>query len=212
MGIGITQFDLLVLILLLISAGVGFARGAVLEVVSLLALVMGAAIAVFALHDTAPWFQRWLHPGWLASGSALLIVFVIIYSIVRAAGAVIARQVQETDLLGALDRSLGLAIGLLRGLLVLGALNLMFIAATPEDLRPHWIVGASTWPLAQDMGRALTALAPRGLDLAGRVKPAFDNALHDARHDAIDDRLKSEGYDARQRREIEDLVEKRDER
>jgi len=212
MGLGLTQFDFIVLILLLISAGVGFARGAVLEIVSLLALVMGAAIAVFALHDTAPWFQRWLHPGWLATGAALIVVFLVVYMVVRAAGAVIARQVQEAEFLGALDRSLGLAIGLVRGLFVLGALNLMFIAATPEDLRPHWIVGASTWPLAQDMGKALSALAPRGLDLAGRVKPAFDNALHDVKHDAIDDRLKSEGYDPRQRREIEDLVEKRDER
>ena len=212
MGLGLTQFDLIVLALLLISAAVGFARGAVLEIVSLLALVMGAAIAVFSLHITAPWFQRFLHPGWLATGAALLLVFVVIYGIVRAAGAVIARHIQEAEFLGALDRSAGLAIGLLRGLLVLGVLDLMFIAATPEDLRPHWIVGASTWPLAQDMGKAITALAPQGMDLAGRIKPAFDNALGEAYHDAIDDRLKSEGYDARQRREIEDLMEKRDER
>ena len=212
MGLGLTQFDFVVLILLLISAVAGFARGAGAEVVSLLALVMGAAVAVFALHDTAPWFQKWLHPGWLATGAALILVFVLVFGIVRAAGAVIARQVQETEFLGTLDRSLGLAIGLLRGLLVLGALDLMFNAATPEDLRPHWIVGASTWPLAQDMGKALTALAPSGMDIAGRVKPAFDNAIGGAKHDAIDDRLKSEGYDARQRRQIEDLVEKRDER
>ena len=84
----------------------------------------------------------------------------------------------------------------------------MFNAATPKDLQPRWIVGATTWPLAQNMGRLLTAVAPKGLDIAGRLKPAFDRALHTAAHDALDDRLKSEGYDARQRREIEDLVEK----
>jgi membrane protein required for colicin V production len=116
--------------------------------------------------------------------------------------------VQQTDFIGALDRSLGLAIGLVRGLIVLGAFNLTFLAATPQDLRPHWIVDAATWPMAQDMGKLLTALAPKGLDIAGRLKPAFDHALHSAAHDAVDDRLKSEGYDAAQRREIEDLVEK----
>jgi membrane protein required for colicin V production len=84
----------------------------------------------------------------------------------------------------------------------------MFNAATPKDLQPHWIVGSTTWPLAQDMGKLVARLTPQGLDLAGRLKPAFDSALHKAKHDAIDDRLKSEGYDARQRREIEDLVEK----
>ena len=208
MGLGFTQFDFIVLALLLISGAAGFARGAVLEVVSLVALVVAAAVAVFALHDSAPAVRRFVHPDWLGTGVALVGVFVVVYMALRGIGAIIARQVHETDFLGVLDRSLGLAIGLLRGLLVLGALDLMFLAATPEDLRPHWIVGSATWPLAQDMGKAVTALAPKGMDIAGRIKPAFDNALHDAKHDAIDDRLKSEGYDAQQRREIEDLVEK----
>jgi membrane protein required for colicin V production len=133
---------------------------------------------------------------------------VVVYVVLRLVGAAIARRVQETQFLGTLDRSIGLAIGLARGLIVLGALNLMFNAATPKDLQPHWIVGSTTWPLAQNMGRMLSALAPKGLDIAGRLKPAFDRALHSSGHDALDDRLKSEGYDARQRREIEDLVEK----
>jgi membrane protein required for colicin V production len=123
-------------------------------------------------------------------------------------GALVVRQLQQAEFMGVLDRSLGLALGLGRGLIVLGALNLMFNAATPQDLRPHWIVGSTTWPLAQNMGKALTALAPRGMDIAGRLKPAFDRAWRGARHDAVDDRLKSEGYDARQRSEIEDLVER----
>jgi membrane protein required for colicin V production len=124
------------------------------------------------------------------------------------AGGMVAQRVRQAQFLGALDRSVGLAIGLARGLIVLGALNLMFNAATPKDLQPHWIVGSSTWPLAQDMGKLLTALAPRGFDIANRLKPAFARATRSAAHDAMDDRLKSEGYDARQRAEIEDLVEK----
>jgi hypothetical protein len=51
-------------------------------------------------------------------------------------------------------------------------------------------------------------MAPKGLDIAGRLKPAFNRAVHDVERDALDDRLKSEGYDARQRGEIEGLVEK----
>ena len=143
---------------------------------------------------------------------ALVGAFLVVYLLVRLVGGLIARQIQQTDFLGALDRSVGLAIGLARGLIVLGALNLMFNAATPEDLRPHWIIGSTTWPLAQNMGRLLTALAPKGLDIAGRLKPAFDRAVHTrrARRGArrTDDRLKSKGYDARQRGEIENLLEK----
>jgi membrane protein required for colicin V production len=203
-----TQFDVIVLILLGISAVVGFARGAVSEIVSLVALVVAAAVAIFGLPISAPAARKLIHPDWLATAAALLVVFVIAYLVLRMLGAAIAGRIQQTPFVGALDRSMGLAIGLARGLIVLGALDLMFNAATPKDLQPRWIVGSTTWPLAQNMGRLLTAMAPKGLDIAGRLKPAFDRALHTAAHDALDDRLKSEGYDARQRREIEDLVEK----
>lgn len=207
-----TQFDLLVFALLAISAAVGFARGAAREIAALVALVIAAAAAIFTLAPASHAARRMVHPDWLAAAAALIVVFLVTYIVMRLIGLAIARQIQEARFVGALDRSVGLAIGLARGLIVLGALNLMFNAATPKDLQPHWIVGATTWPLAEDMGKALKALAPKGLDIAGRLKPAFDRAVHsavrDAAHDALDDRLKSEGYDARQRGEIEDLVEK----
>ncbi len=203
-----TQFDLIVFALLAISGLFGFLRGAMREIVALVALLVAAACAVFGLHWSAPIAHHAIKTDWLATALALIVVFVAVYLVIRLVGAMIVMQLQRSDFIGALDRSLGLAIGLLRGLIILGAFNLAFLAATPEDLRPHWIVGAATWPMAQDMGKLLTALAPKGLDIAGRLKPAFDHAVHGAAHDAVDDRLKSEGYDARQRREIEDLVEK----
>ena len=208
MGLGLTQFDMVVLVLLAISAVVGFARGAVLEVISLVALVAAVLAAVYGLPLAAPFAHRMIHIDWLATVLALVVIFVVVFAMIRMAGAALAHQVRETYFIGTLDRSLGLAVGLVRGLLVLGVLNLMFNAATPKDLQPHWIVGSTTWPLAQDMGKLVTRLTPQGMDLAERLKPAFDSALHKAKHDAIDDRLKSEGYDARQRGEIEDLVEK----
>jgi membrane protein required for colicin V production len=203
-----TQFDFIVLGLLAVSGLFGFLRGAMREIAALVALVAASFAAVFGLHYSAPIAHHAIKTDWLATATALIVVFVAVYLALRIIGGQIARQVQQTDFIGALDRSLGLAIGLVRGLIVLGAFNLTFLAATPQDLRPHWIVDAATWPMAQDMGKLLTALAPKGLDIAGRLKPAFDHALHSAAHDAVDDRLKSEGYDAAQRREIEDLVEK----
>ena len=207
-----TQFDLIVFALLAISAAVGFFRGAAREIAALVALLGAAALAIFGLAPASHIARRFLHTEWMAAAAGLIVVFLIAYIALRLIGLTIARQIQETRFIGALDRSVGLAIGLARGLIVLGALDLMFTAATPQDIRPHWIVGATTWPLAEDMGKGLEALAPKGLDIAGRLRPAFDRAIHGAVHDrmrdALDDRLKSEGYDARQRGEIDDLVEK----
>jgi membrane protein required for colicin V production len=163
----VTQFDFIVLGLLLISAAVGFARGAVREVVK---------------------------PGWLGTIASLVVVFLVAFIALRLIGAVIARQVQNTQMLGFLDRSLGLLIGLGRGLIVLGALFLMFNAATPDDLRPRWITGAKTWPLAAGMGGIIEGLVPQGLDLADRMKPAFDRAVGEGSRD----RTATDGYEARE--------------
>jgi membrane protein required for colicin V production len=200
----VTQFDFIVLALLLISAGVGFARGAAREIAALVALVAAAALAMFGLPMFAPIARQVVHPDWLGSAVALLVVFGVTYVALRLLGAGIARRIQETDFIGALDRSLGLAIGLARGLIVLGGLYLMFVSATPQDLQPRWITGAQTWPLARNMGRLLTSLAPQGLDIAGRLKPAFDRAVRDG----VGDRTTTGGYEARQADELDDLVEK----
>jgi len=195
----VTQFDILVFGLLAISAAVGFMRGAVREVFALLALVVAAGLAIVGLPAFGPIFRNWVHSDWLGTVCALVVVFGVAFVALRLIGAGIARYVQNTQMLGFLDRSLGLLIGLGRGLIVLGALHLMFNAATPEDLRPKWITGARTWPIASNMGRLLESLAPQGLDVAGRLKPAFDRIVGSG----SGDRTATEGYEAREPKDTE---------
>ncbi|RAK68618.1 CvpA family protein [Phenylobacterium kunshanense] len=189
-----SQFDILVLMLLGVSAAVGFFRGAVREVFALMALVVAAALAVLGLPAFGPTVRGVVQPDWLGTVASLVLVFVVAFIALRLIGAGLAQRVQKTQMLGFLDRSLGLLIGLGRGLIVLGALFLMFNAATPEDLRPQWITGARTWPLASNMGRLLDELAPKGLDVAGRLKPAFQRAIDDG----SGDRTATGRYEARE--------------
>jgi len=200
----VTKFDYIVLGLLLLSALVGFGRGAAREVVAMFALLGGALAAVFGLNHVLVVADKIIHPHWLAIAAALIGIFLAAFIVLRLAGAVLVRRIHGTNVLGALDRTIGLLIGLVRGLIVLGALYLMFIAATPADLQPRWITRAQTWPLAKTMGGLLETLAPKGLDVAGRLQPTFERALRQAPRD----RSTTEGYDARQRGEVDDLVEK----
>ncbi|MDB5418263.1 MAG: hypothetical protein JWP50_1682 [Phenylobacterium sp.] len=202
---GLTQFDLIVAVLLLISAGVGFARGAIREVAAMVALVAAAFLAIYGLPKVGPFAQHVIHTPWLAATAALVGVFLVTYAVLRLIGAGIARQVQKTHVLGTLDRTVGLGIGAVRGLVVLGGLYLMFNAATPEDLRPRWITGSASWPVAQKMGTLMSDLAPKGLDLADRLKPALDRAVKGG---GSGDRNAATGYDPAQRGGIDDLVEK----
>jgi membrane protein required for colicin V production len=205
----LTQFDLIVAILLLMSAGVGFARGAIREVAAMVALVAAGFLAIYGLPSVTPLALHFIHTRWLAATAALVGIFVLVYGLLRLIGAGIAREVQKAHVLGTLDRVIGLGIGVVRGLVVLGGFYLMFNAATPQDLRPHWITGSASWPVAQSMGKLLNDLAPKGLDLAGRLKPAFDRSFKaGAAKGGSGDRNAVSGYDARDRGDIDDLVEK----
>jgi membrane protein required for colicin V production len=166
--------------------------------------VVAALMAIFGLPVFAPLFREVID-GWLGTVLALVVVFGVTYALLRLIGSQLARQVQRTQMLGFLDRSVGLLIGLGRGLLVLGVLFLMFTAATPEDLRPRWITESTTWPLARNMGGMIQRLAPQGLDFAGRLKPAFDRAVSLG----SGDRTASDGYEARQRGETDGLERSR---
>ena len=203
-----TQLDVVILALFAISAGVGFLRGAVREVAAFLALFVAALLAIYGLPSVTPLMLHLIHTRWLAATASLVGIFLVTYALLRLIGAGIAQQVQRTQVLGTLDRTMGLAIGLVRGLVVLGGFYLMFNSATPEDLRPHWITGSASWPVAKAMGDLDAALAPKGLDLAGRLKPAFTRGFKDSSGAGSGDRNAASGYDARERGGIDDLVDK----
>jgi membrane protein required for colicin V production len=198
-----TQFDYAVIVVFLISAIVGFFRGAAREVVTVLAFLLAAMAAMFGLPYAGPIGRKMIDPDWAGDVAAGVIVFLVVYVVLRLLGAGVVRRIQDTEVLGALDRSVGLGFGMVRGFVFLGVLNLLFNAATPPDRVPRWISGAKLYPLTTASGRLLAAFAPKGKDLAGRLKPALDRASgHGGRDSEADG-----SYDARDRKQIDDLVE-----
>jgi membrane protein required for colicin V production len=200
----LTLFDIMALTLLAVSGGVGFFRGAVREMATVLALLVAAAAALWGLRFSGPLMRGMLEPVWAANVAAVLLVFVVIYIALRLIGGRIANRVQATNVLGFLDRVIGAGFGLVRSLVVLGAFHLALIAVAPPERIPQWIAGAALYPLTQAAGQVLKAFAPRGLDVADRLRPAITDAVRDGAGDPPSE----EGYDVRARDDIDDLVEK----
>ncbi len=194
-----TLFDIIALSLLAVSGIAGFVRGGAREMVTVLALVIGAISAVYALRYTGPIARQALEPDWTANVAAVLITFVVVYVVLRLVGGGLVEKIQATEILGFLDRTVGLGFGLLRALVVLGAFNLAFNAATPPERVPQWISGAALYPLTTGVAQVLKAFAPKGLDMAGRLKPALADAVGAPSND--------QGYDERERSRVDDLVE-----
>ena len=163
-----TGFDVFALLVVLVSALVGYARGGVREVVTLCAFGLAAVAAIAALPYAAPVLRHVIHPRWAAAAAAVAIVFVLAYVLVRTAGGALTAQLQRAQL-GGVDRVAGGGFGVLRAVIFLGLAALMLQATPwPRGAMPEWISGGLTYPLARASGGAILALAPAGGGAAGR--------------------------------------------
>lgn len=181
-----TAFDVAALLIVLVSALVGWSRGAVKELVTLFAFTLAALAAIFLLPVTGPLAVRLVHPAWAGRGAAILVVFVVTYVALRVMGGWITQQIHAAKL-GHLDRGAGAAFGVVRALVLLGAFELVFSAVTPQELSPKWITDGLTWPIARQAGRTLAIFAPAGMKFAGGVTKVMGDGVAKGMTNAADD-------------------------
>lgn len=201
-------FDIIVLGILVVSAGIGFIQGATREMVSVMAFLIAAVAAIWGLRLTGPIGRAMIDPDWAGTVVAAVVTFVVVYAGLRLLGAGVVRGVQQAPVLGLLDRSIGLGFGLVRAFVFLGACNLAFTAATPENLQPKWLASATFYPMTAMAADMLRAFAPKGLDVAGKLTPAIGEAVREGSENPRGDSRHNGRYDARERGGIDDLVEK----
>lgn len=172
-----TLFDIIALVVLVISGLVGFSRGAVREMVTVLAFGLSAMAAVFMMPLAGPLARQTVHPDWAANALAVVVVFAVVYLLLRLAGSWITAKLHSQAALGTIDRLIGLGFGVIRAVIFLGVFYLVFNAATPPELTPRWIANARLLPVAQASASAIEALAPKGMKAAGRLGPALERAV-----------------------------------
>lgn len=200
-----TQFDFIAGPLLIVSALIGFSRGATKELLTVLSFLLAAILAVVALRFTAPAGKALIDPDWAGVGVALVFVFGLAYIALRLLGGGLERRIQATQGMGMLDRAVGTGFGLIRALVFLGGFSLLFNMAAPRDLAPVWVTEAVLYPLTEASGRVLKAFAPDGLAVARTVAPKVEKAV---REGAAAPTAAEKGYEPRERDAVDDLVEK----
>ncbi len=203
-----TLFDIIAVLILGVSVLVGFLRGALREVTTVISFVLAVAIAIFALRLTGPIARAVVHPHWAATGVALVIVFLAAYIACRVLAANLMRGVHSVRALGAVDRIVGSGFGLVRGLVVLGVFYLAFNLAPPPMGTPAWIADAKLYPLAHACADRLRALAPRGSAIAGRLAPALANAVEAGSDSSEGGQSSQSGYDATAKKGLDDVTRK----
>jgi len=156
-----TALDVFVFLLLIGGAAIGFVRGFVHEVISILAWIVG--IAMLKLFHTQLWtgLENTFHTS-AAAGAVLAfaLLFVPSFLLVKLLARSLGGRTRRHSVLGPFDRTLGGGFGLLKGLLGATLFFLLANLATdmvygPQAERPQWMLKSRTYPLLNASGRGI---------------------------------------------------------
>jgi membrane protein required for colicin V production len=172
MSLAFSLVDLLVVLVILGSMGYAIYRGFVEETLGIIAW----AAAAFASLYFGPWVERMMHAlvttAWMAMVLGYALAFVVVFIPLQFASYRFSQGVKRS-VVGPLDRALGGAFGIVRGLAILGIAYLIFTAFVPIRTQPRWLTEARTLPLIQSSAEVLLALVPdRGGDHESLAPPA----------------------------------------
>lgn len=155
----LTALDILVLTLVGGSAVLGFSRGLVQEVTTLLAWVLAIA-AVRFFHPAV----TGLLAGWVGTeGGAAMLAFVLLFGGVFAFakwGSRAMGQRSRASLVGGFDRGLGAGFGAVKGLMIAAigfmAVTLLYDIGYGNAQRPAWMTDSRTYPALNATSKALS--------------------------------------------------------
>lgn len=145
----------------LIVAALGFsvilaaAQGFFLEVFSLAGVVVGFLLASWEYPVVAGWLT-FINPPWAANIVAFFVVFVAVTILAGTLGRIVSWGMKQAGLRW-MDRVLGGAFGLVRGLLVITVIVMATAAFAPNA---QWMSRSALAPYFLVAGRAASWLAP----------------------------------------------------
>lgn len=148
---GLTAFDIVVLLFVGCSAVLGGLRGFVTEVLSVIALFL----VVFMLKMFHTGLSHALAPHVGTNAGAAVLAFAILAGGTYLLGRIVANAIgsrTRTSVLGPVDRALGFGFGALKGLIV-ASLAFLLIVLVLDTLhggpraRPQWLTEARVYPL-----------------------------------------------------------------
>lgn len=214
----ITAGDILVILVLLLSAGLAYARGFVREALSIAAWGGAALMTVFLLPYASPLGRDLFENPLVADFSAGILIFIVGLVCLSIAGHFATKAIRDSAL-NMLDRSMGLVFGLLRGIILLSLAFMTFVWLVPDDDdHPDWINQSRTQPLIEEAADILRIIVPSemigdGLDAAeerlGQLTPALIDGrsataiMPTAKPDASEEEA---GYNRRAREEMDRLL------
>lgn len=154
-----TSADIVLLAVVAVSAIVAFVRGFVREVLGIVAWAAAAYVAWKGFPAASPIVGGWISNKQFAEPATYGIVFVLALIVCTIITNLVGRAVRNSAL-GGLDRTLGLAYGVLRGAVIAVVAYIIAGMAIPPAQWPQPVRAARLLPLTHDGAVWLAGLLP----------------------------------------------------
>jgi membrane protein required for colicin V production len=152
--------DVIVLVVIGLSALVAFSNGFVNVVLWILSWVGAVVATVYFFPVAKPIAEGYIAEPLIANVATAVAIFIAALIVCAILNQIISRAVRGSAI-GAIDRSLGLLLGLvIGGLIVCGAYMLMVWAIPDERDRPQSVAEAKTLPMVQKGAEMLRNMVP----------------------------------------------------
>ena len=154
------SLDVVILIIVLISALIALNRGLIKEVLSIIGWFLGVVAVIYLLPYVQPLMEEHIESEMMAivaSAFAVLIVFFVIWIYLTS---IIIGKVRDSKLSG-MDRVLGLFFGVLRAFLLIILLNILIGWIIPPESQPDMFKQSKYFQLAGSFAEPIEKLIPK---------------------------------------------------
>jgi membrane protein required for colicin V production len=155
----ITFLDLILLVVMLVSAMLAMIRGFMREILSIAAWALAAIATVYSYARLLPLAKQYFNNDIVAAAAVIGGVFLGTLLIVSVLTVRISDMILDSRV-GALDRTLGFLFGLGRGLIIVVVAFLFFDWLVPSKSQPDWVQSAKSKVVLQSTGDWLKGMLP----------------------------------------------------
>ena len=156
----LNNLDIVILIMLGISALIALSRGLMKEVLSIIGWVLASAAVIYFLPVFTPITKEYIASGMIAgvvTAIFILILFMVIWILLT--GNIVDKI--RSSKLSSLDRMLGLFFGIMRAFLLVILLNILISWIMPKERQPETFKNSKYFQLAGEFAAPIENLIPK---------------------------------------------------
>lgn len=144
-GLSLGALDIIVLVVLLLAALIGFARGFVHDVLAMAGWVGAIYIAFHGFPLARPYVKEIIPIGWAADAAAAIAIFLVTLLLLSIITKAVAGSIRESAF-NNLDRALGFLFGAFKGALFICLIYMGAEWLFLKEDKPQWLTNAHATP------------------------------------------------------------------